>query len=426
MTFRRIFISLFTLMLPLAATMARSTTMLMPTDSIYQYLDSIINKPYYYTAYKQTKVPVRKKRRRKTTYKTVTTAVQAKRSFSIGCCVYDLTDNRMIYSFNPNKLMTPASTQKLFVATAFLNNAGKGYTFDTDISIDKRIGTDSVGRRFIDADLYLNTSCDPTIEKDHIKRLAEMVMALGHDSINGRIVLCQSKKTERTKKDGESIAKQLAAMLKADSIAFSLDPNWTVMPGIQRGRHVVAKHSTPAFDILERMLKMSNNTYAESVLLNMLKDNDEWSYDRCCNKVDEMMCSIRNRYHSKDSIGTMFDSYYTIKDGSGLSHSNKSSAMAQVDLLRFIYSKRDLYTSMMKLLPIAGVDGTLKKRMTTGPALNKVHAKTGTLTGVSTLAGFATAANGHQLAFSILINNCSDKSFAHNLQDKICELLTEE
>jgi D-alanyl-D-alanine carboxypeptidase/D-alanyl-D-alanine-endopeptidase (penicillin-binding protein 4) len=57
------------------------------------------------------------------------------------------------------------------------------------------------------------------------------------------------------------------------------------------------------------------------------------------------------------------------------------------------------------MLPVAGVDGTLEWRMRDGPATDKVQAKTGSMTHVHSLAGYATTAGGRQLAFAILLNN---------------------
>ena len=74
-------------------------------------------------------------------------------------------------------------------------------------------------------------------------------------------------------------------------------------------------------------------------------------------------------------------------------------------------------------LPVAGTDGTLKSRMQ-GPFTNgNVCAKTGTLTGVSSLAGFCTAANGHQLAFSIINNGLRHTRNGRAFQDKVCNEL---
>jgi len=57
-------------------------------------------------------------------------------------------------------------------------------------------------------------------------------------------------------------------------------------------------------------------------------------------------------------------------------------------------------------------------------AENNVHAKTGTLAGVSSLSGYVTALNGNLLVFSILIQNFLDETKeARAIQDNICELL---
>ena len=59
-----------------------------------------------------------------------------------------------------------------------------------------------------------------------------------------------------------------------------------------------------------------------------------------------------------------------------------------------------LYESMS----VAGVDGTLRKRMKGTPAYNNVRGKTGTLRNVSALCGYVTTADGEPLAFAMLMN----------------------
>jgi len=63
--------------------------------------------------------------------------------------------------------------------------------------------------------------------------------------------------------------------------------------------------------------------------------------------------------------------------------------------------------------------------MLTGAAHRNVRAKTGTVTGVIALAGYVTAANGHQLAFSILINGTLDPKQARDYQDRFCQVLAQ-
>ena len=127
-----------------------------------------------------------------------------------------------------------------------------------------------------------------------------------------------------------------------------------------------------------------------------------------------------------DSVKLNPDEYF-IADGSGVSHYNLISAELLLDALKYVYYQRkDLFDIFYNSLAIAGVDGTLKKRMKDSPEQGNVHAKTGTIKGVSNLSGYVTAKNGHLIAFSILIQNFVDKySYARSLQDEICKLLAE-
>ncbi|MCW8803905.1 MAG: D-alanyl-D-alanine carboxypeptidase/D-alanyl-D-alanine-endopeptidase [Ignavibacteriaceae bacterium] len=127
-----------------------------------------------------------------------------------------------------------------------------------------------------------------------------------------------------------------------------------------------------------------------------------------------------------DSLG--FNSAnYSIADGSGVSHYNLVSSELLLELLKYMYyNQQKLFELFYNSLAVAGVDGTLKNRMKNSPAQNNVHAKTGTLNGVSNLSGYVTAKNGHLLTFSILIQNfVNDYSTARNFQNKICELLAD-
>lgn len=56
-------------------------------------------------------------------------------------------------------------------------------------------------------------------------------------------------------------------------------------------------------------------------------------------------------------------------------------------MLRYAYQNDNIYNHLNQALPIAGVDGTLKKRMKGSLASGNVRAKTGTVTGISSLAG---------------------------------------
>ena len=73
---------------------------------------------------------------------------------------------------------------------------------------------------------------------------------------------------------------------------------------------------------------------------------------------------------------------------------------------------------------MAATDGTLRKRMRGTLADGNVKAKTGTVTGVSTLSGYATAPNGHTLCFSILNQGLYHTADGRRFQDAVCTALT--
>jgi serine-type D-Ala-D-Ala carboxypeptidase/endopeptidase (penicillin-binding protein 4) len=99
-----------------------------------------------------------------------------------------------------------------------------------------------------------------------------------------------------------------------------------------------------------------------------------------------------------------------LTDGSGLSRQNLVTAESMVRLLRYIYQhpQADI---LLESLPIAGVDGTLRRRFLQQPAQTKLRAKTGTLAHISSLAGYVTTTDSETFMFSIIVNN-----FAAELQ----------
>ena len=116
---------------------------------------------------------------------------------------------------------------------------------------------------------------------------------------------------------------------------------------------------------------------------------------------------------------------YNIADGSGVSRYSLLSAAQILSVLKYMYTAApELFLLYYMSLPVAGIDGTLRSRMNNNAATGKVHAKTGTLQGVSCLSGYIISKNKHLIAFSILEQNYVDKtSYARFIQDQICELI---
>lgn len=91
------------------------------------------------------------------------------------------------------------------------------------------------------------------------------------------------------------------------------------------------------------------------------------------------------------------------EEGSGLSRNNLTTANATVALLKMMTTHRAAQ-DFIGALPVAGVDGTLRRRMKETPAEGNVRAKTGSLRYAHTLSGYVTTAAGERLVFSLMLN----------------------
>jgi D-alanyl-D-alanine carboxypeptidase/D-alanyl-D-alanine-endopeptidase (penicillin-binding protein 4) len=116
---------------------------------------------------------------------------------------------------------------------------------------------------------------------------------------------------------------------------------------------------------------------------------------------------------------------FLMVDGSGVSHYNLLSAEMLLHLLTEMHHHERFFPLFFESLPVAGKDGTLRTRMKGTLAEQRVHAKTGLLSGVSSLSGYVTTVDGEMLAFSMLMQNFIGSSApARRAQDRICEILT--
>lgn len=117
---------------------------------------------------------------------------------------------------------------------------------------------------------------------------------------------------------------------------------------------------------------------------------------------------------------------YRLVDGSGVSHYNLVSVELLNEILKYMNEYHpELFEILYESFPIAGVDGTIEHRMEEGSAYNNVHAKTGTLSGVSALSGYLHSKSGDLISFSINTQNFVGSSrTARDFQDKICEILS--
>jgi D-alanyl-D-alanine carboxypeptidase/D-alanyl-D-alanine-endopeptidase (penicillin-binding protein 4) len=104
-----------------------------------------------------------------------------------------------------------------------------------------------------------------------------------------------------------------------------------------------------------------------------------------------------------------------VVDGSGLSAADLTSPYQVADLLVEL-APTPVGAVLRSDLAVAGATGTLSKRMRGTGAAGRCQGKTGTLTGVSNLAGYCQARDGHLLAFALFTDGISTAS-AHTIQD---------
>lgn len=175
-------------------------------------------------------------------------------------------------------------------------------------------------------------------------------------------------------------------------------------------------------EVLVPMMKQSNNMLAESMFHQLATAQQTAANASAVNPKDIRKEAAKKINAIIDQTGLNAGSY-TIADGSGLSLYNYTSARLLTHLLIFAYEERDIFDTLYPTLPIAGVDGTLSKRMVGTPAQNNVHAKTGTVTGISSLTGYCTAQNGHLLAFSIINQGIQKSADGKSFQDSVCTAL---
>ena len=172
----------------------------------------------------------------------------------------------------------------------------------------------------------------------------------------------------------------------------------------------------PIQEVLKQALKESDNLCAEALFHHLAKQYAPYkriSFEDGTDAINDFM---------KKNLGFNPD-YYRIADGSGVSLYNYISPKLLLEYLKYAYYHAEVFHPFYDALPIAGVDGTLQYRMKKTSAFRKVHAKTGSVTGVSSLAGYAKASNRHQLAFVIINQNVMKLRQARAFQDKICHLL---
>ena len=177
----------------------------------------------------------------------------------------------------------------------------------------------------------------------------------------------------------------------------------------KKGIELKVINSVPLSEIVECMMKNSDNFYAEQIIKTIGAEvMGAGSWSNGIKAVKQFLCDIG-----------IDATQLRMVDGSGLSRYNLLSPQLVVNLLKYMYSE-----TFLTSLPMAGVDGTLKNRMKGTPLEGNLKAKTGTMSGVSALSGYITTESGDVIAFSIMINNYAKSSKPIKIiEDEIAEII---
>jgi serine-type D-Ala-D-Ala carboxypeptidase/endopeptidase (penicillin-binding protein 4) len=161
------------------------------------------------------------------------------------------------------------------------------------------------------------------------------------------------------------------------------------------GAPIVSYQSAPLSELAVRLMKVSQNQYAETFLKSVSSGPGVVPTAAAGWKA---AAAIFERWGVP--AGTLIQ-----RDGSGLTRYDFVTPGTLVAILAHVYGDPRLRGPFEASLPVAGRDGTLANRMKGTPAEGNAHAKTGSMTAVRGTSGYVTSADGEPLVFSILANN---------------------
>jgi D-alanyl-D-alanine carboxypeptidase/D-alanyl-D-alanine-endopeptidase (penicillin-binding protein 4) len=178
----------------------------------------------------------------------------------------------------------------------------------------------------------------------------------------------------------------------------------------------LASFRRPISEIISVMLKKSDNLCAEN-LFKYLAHSQSGQKGTTAGGEKAVKEYLRRQGIPTDSL--------VIADGSGVSRYNLTNADTIARLLVAASKDQATFPLFVAALPLAGKDGTLVNRMKCTPAERRVKAKTGTMQGVSALAGYTVTADGEPVAFAIIVENfVGPEQRVRKFLDRIAVLLS--
>ncbi|HVS29035.1 MAG TPA: D-alanyl-D-alanine carboxypeptidase/D-alanyl-D-alanine-endopeptidase [Solirubrobacteraceae bacterium] len=360
-----------------------------------------------------------------------------------GAYVTDLADGTTLFAAHGDVRRNPASVEKIYTTSTALRRFGPATQFATTALSPATIDANGV----LQGDLYLRGGGDPTFGSQSfnnarygsgaaVEQLARLLAQAGLRRVNGNILGDESLFDDhrggartgaridpdigaplsalnfnRGKDDGSTTpaataADRLAAALRAAGVRVDGGSDVATTPA---GSRELAHVSSPPLSTLVRLTnRPSDNFLAETLLKDLGAAFGGGGSTSAGAEV------VRSELHDAGISAR-------VVDGSGLSRSDHTSPHEVVRRLAQI-SQDPVAKEFTASLPTAGQNGTLAKRMRGTAADGRCHAKTGTLSDVSALAGYCDARSGETLAFAFLMNRTSVAA-AHTVQDRMATAL---
>ncbi len=208
----------------------------------------------------------------------------------------------------------------------------------------------------------------------------------------------------------------LKETLEREGIATAGPIEETAAPAEEvEGFREIAAHESDLAAALEVCNRSSQNFYAEMILRVLAWKTRGFGTRR--NGLEAVRESLEAAGIRSEGMN--------LEDGSGLTRGNTATPRDVARLL--LHMRRHKHAKVfIESLPCPGMAGsTLRNRMKSGDLKDRIRAKTGHVSGVSALSGYAESASGETYVFSILVNATEGGSAAgaDRLQDRICELL---
>ena len=374
-------------------------------------------------------------------------------STKIAVLIYNPLTQDTIVSINHTESMIPASNTKLFTSATALELMGGEYLISTVILADD----DDLSDGSIDGNIYIKGFGNPTFTNDDLDDLVNQLYQAGLRQLKGNVVGDDTYFDDIYSRD-DWISEERANVKLPPISALVIDRNRTTVRKKRRGRYrtyFVNVDNPPLFAAKKFREKL--NAYGVEVtgnvvsshtpdsaialvessielrdLMKLINKNSDNFYAECLFKTLGAVYSGKqsNSFFATQAILNYiedFGIYSTgtkIVDGSGISRFDQVTAGALVGLLEKIYFNIKQFDDFYNSLSIAGVDGTLHKRMIGTAAENNFRGKTGTLNGVSSISGYVTNADDDDIIVCMMFEFTKGGASKYKkIQDRIIETL---